>query len=109
MNIKTGITRLLREQPGGYLLTGHAVFRCIGGVTLIRAFVWNLRTGPVMPRERHKWRTHAAESTNAVARGALRRSSEETGEFPWSEGGRSPASGSSQGDAGGTPCLDGRR
>ena len=52
MNTKTGVTRLLWEQHGGYLLTGHVVFRCIGGVTLIRAFVWNLRTGPVMRREK---------------------------------------------------------
>jgi len=79
MNIKTGVTRLLREQHGGHLLTGHAVFRCIGGVTLIRAFVWNLRTGPVMRRERHKWRTQEADSTDALARGALLRSSGEAG------------------------------
>ena len=70
---------MLREQPGGYLLTGQAGFRCIGGVTLIRAFVRNLRTGPVMLRERHKWKTHEAESTDALARGALLRSSEEAG------------------------------
>src|SRR5215467_933005 len=31
------------------------------------------------------------------------------GKFPWSEGGRSPASGWSQQETGGTPCLDGRR
>ena len=61
------------------LLTGHAVFRCIGGVTLIRAFVGNLRTGPVMPRERHKWKTHEAENTDAPVRDALLRSSEEAG------------------------------
>ena len=69
----------IRRQPVALLLTGHAVFRCIGGVTLIRAFVRNLRTGPVMPRERHKWKTHKAESTDALARGALLCSSEEAG------------------------------
>ena len=35
-----------------YLLTGHAGVRCIGGMTLIRAFVRNLRTGSVMQREK---------------------------------------------------------
>src|SRR5262252_5247354 len=29
----------------------HGV-RCIGGMTLIRALVWNLRTYPTMPREK---------------------------------------------------------
>ena len=35
-----------------YLLTGHAGVRCTGGMTLIRAFVRNLRTGSVMQREK---------------------------------------------------------
>ena len=35
-----------------YLLTGRAGVRCIGGMTLIRAFVRNLRTGWVLLREK---------------------------------------------------------
>ena len=53
--------------------------RCIGGMTLIWAFVRNVRTGSVMPRERYKWKPHEADSTNAPTRGGLLRSSEETG------------------------------
>ena len=47
-------------------------------MTLIQAFVRNLRTGSVMLREKGtKWRTHKAESTDAPTRGALLRISEE--------------------------------
>ena len=53
--------------------------RCIGGMTLIQAFVRNLRTGSVMIRERLKWRNHEAENTDAPARGGLLRKSDETG------------------------------
>ena len=50
-----------------------------GGMTLIWAFVRNLRTGSVMLRERHKWTPHEAERTDAPIRSALLRSSEEAG------------------------------
>ena len=43
----------------------------------MRAFVRNLRTWLAMVRERHKWKTHEAESTNAPTRVALLNSSEE--------------------------------
>src|SRR5664279_1227672 len=51
-DIGTGVSVLLREEYGGNLPTGHYGVRCIGGVTLIRAFVRNLRTRPTMPREK---------------------------------------------------------
>ena len=52
-----------------------------GGMTLVRAFVRNLRTGSVMIRERHKWRNHEAEkkNTDVPTRGGLLRKSDETG------------------------------
>ena len=46
---------------------------------LIWAFVRNLRTGSVMLKERRKWRSHEAESTDAPIRGALPRKSDEAG------------------------------
>src|SRR6516164_4683133 len=79
------------------------------GMTLIRAFVRNLRTWLAMVRKRHKWKTHEAESTNAPTRVALLNSSEEAEKCPWSEGGRSPTSGWSQRATGGTPCPGGSR
>jgi len=51
-DIKTGVSRLFREQHGRDLLTGHAMSGVLGGVTLIRAFVRNLRTWTVMLREK---------------------------------------------------------
>ena len=83
--------------------------RCIGGMTLVRALVRNLRTCPAMPRERYKQRNCEAESTDASGRGGLLRSSDEAGQCPWSEGGRSPTLGVSQLATGGAPILDGRR
>src|SRR6516162_6636728 len=53
--------------------------RCIGGMTLIRALVRNLRTCPTMPRERYKQRTCEAESTDALGRGGLLRNSKQAG------------------------------
>src|SRR6266481_5301574 len=50
-----------------------------------------------------------AESTDASGRGGLLRSSDEAGQCPWSEGGRSPTLGVSQLATGGAPILDGRR
>src|SRR5262249_5390320 len=49
---KTRACTLSWDKHERYLLTGHAGVRCIGGMTLIRAFVWNLRTGSVMLREK---------------------------------------------------------
>src|SRR5215469_1971755 len=49
---KTGIFPMSREQHGRYLLTRPCGDRCRGGMTLIQAFVRNLRTGSVMPRDR---------------------------------------------------------
>jgi hypothetical protein len=48
-------------------------------MTLIRAFVRNLRTGAVMIREKAQVENHEAESTDALARGGLLRKSDETG------------------------------
>jgi len=76
--LKTGIFTLSRETHGGYLLTGHAGVRCIGGMTLI-CFVRNLRTGSVMRRGKHKWKTHESRSTDASIRGALLVRADETG------------------------------
>ena len=46
-------------------------------MTLIRAFVRNLRDWLVMLREKHKWETHEAENTNAATRVALLHISED--------------------------------
>src|SRR5882724_7649700 len=51
-DIKTGVSRLLREQHGRRPTYWPCDVRCIGGVTLIRAFVRNLRTWSVMIREK---------------------------------------------------------
>jgi len=48
-------------------------------MTLIQAFVRNLRTGSMMVREKAQVEQHEAESTDAPTRGALLCSSEETG------------------------------
>jgi len=53
--------------------------RCRGGVNLMRALARNLRTWPTMPRERHKWWSREAESTDASERGGLPCSSDEAG------------------------------
>src|ERR1700726_2874926 len=53
--------------------------RCIGGVTLIRAFIRNLRTWSVMLGRRPKRKPREADSTDAPSRGGLLRSSDETG------------------------------
>jgi hypothetical protein len=49
---KTRVFTLSWDKHERYLLTAHAGVRCIGGMTLIRAFVRNLRTGSVMQREK---------------------------------------------------------
>jgi len=49
---KTRVFTLSWDKHERYLLSGHAGVRCIGGMTLIRAFVRNLRTGLVMLREK---------------------------------------------------------
>jgi hypothetical protein len=51
-DIKTGMSRLFREQHGRGPTYWPCDVRCIGGVTLIRAFVRNLRTWSVMLREK---------------------------------------------------------
>ena len=54
--------------------------RCTGGMTLIRAFVRNLRTWTGDAKgKRHKWTPREAESTDAPTGAALLRSSEEAG------------------------------
>jgi len=40
------------KRHEGDLLTDSCDVRCTGGVTLILAFVWNLRTGTVVQREK---------------------------------------------------------
>jgi hypothetical protein len=61
-------------MEGTYLLA----MRCpVHRVTLIRAFVRNLRTWAVMGREKHKWMNHEAERTHAPTRVALLHSSDE--------------------------------
>ena len=51
-DIRTGVALLLQEECGGNLPTGHAVPGVLGGMTLVRALVRNLRTCPAMPREK---------------------------------------------------------
>jgi hypothetical protein len=53
---------------------------------LIQAFVWNVGTYVLMPRERSKWKSHEDLSTDAGYRGGLTRSSDEAAERQWSEG-----------------------
>ena len=43
---------MVKRSAISCLLTGHAMSGVIGGVTLIRAFVRNLRTWSVMLREK---------------------------------------------------------
>src|ERR1700746_2080684 len=74
-DIKTAVALLLRDEHGGYPTYWPCDVRCSGGVTLIRALVWNLRTCPVMQGKRHKRRNREAESTDAPARGGPPRSS----------------------------------
>src|SRR6185312_17437771 len=52
-DVETGAFKLFREEHGGYPTYGPCGVRCRGGVTLIRAFLRNLRTWPVMPREKN--------------------------------------------------------
>jgi hypothetical protein len=52
MTPKTGIFTLSREQHGRLPTYWPCGVRCIGGMTLIWAFVRNLRTGSVMRREK---------------------------------------------------------
>ena len=51
-------------------------------MTLIRAFVRNVRTWPAMPREKAQAPKREAESTDAPERGGLLRSSDEAGVMP---------------------------
>jgi len=51
-DVETGAFKLFREEHGGYPTYWPCGVRCRGGVTLIRAFLRNLRTWPVMPREK---------------------------------------------------------
>ena len=67
---------MFREQRGGNLLTGYAASGIQGGVTLIRAFVRNLRAWLAMIREKAQVEDEA-ESTNAPTRVALLNSSGE--------------------------------
>src|SRR5947208_10979596 len=53
--------------------------RCIGGMTLVRALVRNLRTCPAMPREKVQAAKLRGRSTDAADRGGLLRNSEEAG------------------------------
>jgi len=52
--------------------------RCTGGVTLVRAFVRNLRTWAVMAREKVQVGDPRGWKYRSTDRGALLRSSEET-------------------------------
>jgi hypothetical protein len=51
-DIRTGVFAMLREEHGGYPTYWPCGVRCIGGVILIWALVWNLRTCTVMLREK---------------------------------------------------------
>src|SRR3954470_2475583 len=51
-DIKTGAFILFRDEHGRCPTNCPCGVRCIGGVTLIRAFVRNLRTWPAMLREK---------------------------------------------------------
>ena len=78
MATKTRVSPVSWEKHGRGPAYCPCGVRCTDGVTLIRAFVRNLRTWPVAKGKRYKWKPHEAESTEAPARGALLRSSEET-------------------------------
>jgi hypothetical protein len=49
---KTGVSTLLREEAWKVPAYWPCGVRCRGGMTLIRAFVRNLRTGSVRKREK---------------------------------------------------------
>jgi hypothetical protein len=51
-DIETGALPMFRDERGGDLPTGHAVSGVEGVVTLIRAFVRNLRTCLAMASEK---------------------------------------------------------
>src|ERR1035438_7665381 len=78
-------------------------------MTLIRAFVRNLRTWAVMLREKAQVDAPRGRKYRSTDRGALLRSSEEAGEFPWSKGGRSSRARLGQRATGGPHGLAGRR
>lgn len=46
-------------------------------MNLTRASIWNVGTYGLMLREKFKWENHKNESTDAVTRGRLARSSDE--------------------------------
>jgi len=55
-------------------------------MNLSQAFVWNVGTCALMPRETSKWKPHKDQSTKAVYRGGSTRSSDEAAEKQWSKG-----------------------
>jgi len=83
--------------------------RCAGGVTLILAFVWNVRTWPAMPREKVQAAPTARPKVPMPERGGLPRSSDEAGVMLVERRGRVTEVGSGQPATGGTWSLNGRR
>ena len=75
--VKTREWFLPRDKFGGYLFTDPSGGRLIGGVNLLQAPSWNVRSLPSMLRERIKWQPHEVLSTNAAVRVGLTHSSEE--------------------------------
>ena len=76
---KTGSVQGFRDEHGLKPTYRPCGVRCTGGVTLTQAFVRNLGTYTAMQREKAQGQQSEAESTNALVRGGLLRSSDEVG------------------------------
>ena len=71
--------------------------RCAGGVTLILALTWNVRTCSAMPRKKGaSGSNRGAESTDASGRGGPSRSSDEASVMPVERRGRATVVGMGQ-------------
>jgi hypothetical protein len=75
--VKTRVWLSPWDKFGGYLFTDPSGGRLIGGVNLLQAPSWNVRSLPSMLRERIKWQPHEILSTKAAVRVGLTHSSEE--------------------------------
>src|SRR5262252_7837880 len=81
-DVETGAFTSFREEHGGYPAYWPCDVRCIGGVTLIRALLRNLRTCLVMLREKaqaekprgRKYRCTGQRRTDGIDVGKLLRS-----------------------------------
>lgn len=76
-DVKTGERSLPRDKSGGRLLTAQTAsgMKVAGGQSRLLCGTWEPVTP--MPREKHKWRPHECESTDAGYRGGATRSSDE--------------------------------